>query len=99
MLDEFLNRGMARAVKQGQPKFQAARVCIGVFVVIGIFVGIFLVTIIFQRIVQSHFHLLAMRAEAKRFIVKDLAQSAGASRGPDGQDIEGGAAAGLALSG
>lgn len=45
-----------------------------VFVLIGIIVGIFFSTIILQRIVQSHFHLLAMRAEASRFRVKDLAQ-------------------------
>jgi hypothetical protein len=45
-----------------------------VFALIGVIVGIFFSTIIFQRIVQSHFHLLAMRAEASRFRVKDLAQ-------------------------
>jgi len=44
-----------------------------VFVLIGVVVGIFFTTIIFQRIVQSHFHLIAMRAEAKKFVVKDMA--------------------------
>ena len=43
-----------------------------VFALIGIIVGIFFSTIIFQRIVQSHFQLLAKRAEAKRYRVKDL---------------------------
>ena len=52
----------------------AAIALLVVFVMIGIVVGIFFVTIIFQRIVQSHVHLLHMRAEAKRFVVKDLAQ-------------------------
>ena len=70
-----------------------------IFVLIGILVGIFFSTIIFQRIVQSHFHLLAMRAEASRLKVKDLAQQhadveaagaasgAGATRTPQDQTM------------
>jgi hypothetical protein len=43
-----------------------------VFALIGIFVGIFFSTIIFQRIVQRHVHLLQMRSEAQRLVVVDL---------------------------
>ena len=43
-----------------------------IFVVIGIFVGIFFATIAVQRIVQKHMHLLNMRTAAGRFPVVDL---------------------------
>ena len=61
-----------------------------VFVLIGVFVGIFFATIVFQRIVQSHIHLIRMRSEAKRYVVKDLAtaeermQCGQASQAPTG---------------
>jgi hypothetical protein len=45
-----------------------------VFVIIGVIVGIFFATVLFQRIVQSHIHLLHMRGEAKRYTVKDLSR-------------------------
>ena len=42
---------------------------------IGIFVGIFFSTVVFQRILQKHIHLLHMRTETQRVIVVDLAES------------------------
>ena len=46
----------------------------GIFIVIGIVVGIFFASIMLQRIAQKHVHLLHMRSEAKRYLVRDLAQ-------------------------
>ncbi|KAK3261319.1 hypothetical protein CYMTET_29771 [Cymbomonas tetramitiformis] len=43
-----------------------------VFAIIGIFVGIFFGTIVFQRILQRHVHLLWMRAESQKHVVVDL---------------------------
>ena len=50
-----------------------------VLVVFGVIFGIFLGTIVFQRIVQNHIHLMNMRAEAKVYVVKDLANEMGAA--------------------
>ena len=52
-----------------------------IFVMIGVIVGIFVITIIFQRIVQSHIHLIAMRAEAKVYVVKNLADPSAGGEG------------------
>ncbi|KAK3253425.1 hypothetical protein CYMTET_37315 [Cymbomonas tetramitiformis] len=43
-----------------------------VFALIGIFVGVFFGTIVFQRILQCHVHLLWMRAESQKLVVVDL---------------------------
>jgi len=44
-----------------------------IFALIGVVVGIFFVTIVTQRIVMRHYHLLAMRSETQRIVVIDLA--------------------------
>lgn len=51
-----------------------ALILLVVFALIGVVVGIFFATIIFQRVVQRHIHLLAMRSETQRVVVVDLAQ-------------------------
>lgn len=43
-----------------------------IFVLIGVFVGIFFLTIAVQRIVQRHVHMLNMRTATQRFPVVDL---------------------------
>lgn len=48
-------------------------VALGIFAIIGVVVGIFCSTIVFQRVVQRHVHLLAMRSETQRVVVVDLA--------------------------
>ena len=60
-----------------------------VFVMIGIVVGIFFTTVIFQRVVQSHVVLLHMRAETKRYVVRDLAQQQQAQQQPQSQPPSG----------
>ena len=50
-----------------------ALVLLAVFALIGVVVGIFFATIIFQRLVQRHIHLLAMRSETQRVVVVNLA--------------------------
>ena len=50
-----------------------ALILLVVFAFIGLVVGIFFATIIFQRLVQRHVHLLAMRCETQRIVVVDLA--------------------------
>lgn len=44
-----------------------------IFVLIGVFVGVFFASIAIQRIIQRHVHLLNMRTAAQRFPVVDLA--------------------------
>ena len=44
-----------------------------VFAFIGIFVGVFFFTIVAQRLVQNHVHLLHRRTETQRVVVLDLA--------------------------
>jgi len=39
---------------------------------VGIFIGIFLATIVFQRIIQRHMRVLWLHEETKKYIVKDL---------------------------
>ena len=55
-----------------------ALVVLGIFAIVGLFFGVFFATIVFQRLIQRHVHLLAMRSETQRVMVVDLA--AGSSR-------------------
>lgn len=43
-----------------------------VLAVLGVFVSIFFGTVVLQQAIQRHIHLLAMRAETKRTVVRDL---------------------------
>lgn len=45
---------------------------LAIFALIGVFVGFFFCTIVFQRIMQKHVHLLHMRTETQRVVVVDL---------------------------
>ena len=44
-----------------------------VFAVIGVVVGVFFATVVVQRVVHRHVHLLSMRSECQRVVVVDLA--------------------------
>lgn len=86
---------------------EAAVVCVPmllallvVFALIGIFVGIFFSTVVFQRIMQKHMHLLHMRSETQRVIVVDLAMPIDIeSQGSCCVSAAAGAAAGAAVAG
>ena len=56
----------------GEGALALALVAFVIFVLVGIFVGVFFATIAIQRIVQRHIHILNMRTAAQRFPVKDL---------------------------
>jgi hypothetical protein len=47
-------------------------VIVAVFVVLGVFVGIFSTTVFLQRVAQRHYHILAKQLLAKEYRVMDL---------------------------
>lgn len=58
----------------------AAAICGGIMLImvlvlalLGVFVSVFFGTIVLQQAVQRHIHLIAMRAETRRTVVRDLA--------------------------
>ena len=50
-----------------------------VFALIGLVVGVFFSTIVCQRVLQRHVHLLQMRSAAQRFVVVDRSRGLGAA--------------------
>ena len=46
-----------------------------IFAIIGVVIGIFFATVVSQRIMMRHVHLLQMRSETQRVVVVDLAET------------------------